>query len=413
MNILVLTQYFWPENFGINNMVQELVKRGHQITVLTGHPNYPKGMFFEGYGLIQPLRENYHGATVLRVPLIPRGQGGGVRLAINFASFALSASIAGPLLIKGRFDAIFVYEPSPITVGIPAMVLKACAGAPVLFWLQDLWPESLSATGAVSALPVLKAVELMVRWLYKGCDRILIQSRTFAQAVMRLGGEARKIRYFPNSAESLYHPVSVPSYAPEHDLMPSGFRVTFAGNIGAAQDFETIIEAARLLKAKTEIHWVIIGDGRMKDKVERTVRRHGLTDNVHLLGRHPPERMPYFFSLSDALLVTLRKDPIFSLTIPSKVQAYLACGRPIVAALDGEGARVIQEANAGLTCSTQNPYGLADAVLALSKLSPGERATMGKNGRSLFENEFEQQILLDRLERWLTELIRKPKEHYL
>ena len=406
LNILIVSQYFWPENFGINDLAKGLVERGHRITVLTGRPNYPNGRFYAGYGAIRPYRQTYNGMQILRVPLFPRGRGGGFRLAMNYASFAFTASFIGPLLTGGKYDAIFVYEPSPITVGLPAMIMKACKGAPILFWLQDLWPESLSATGAVKSAAILKPVEQLVRWMYKWFDCILIQSRAFGPAVEQLGGNPRKIRYFPNGAESLYRPVAVPSNAPEHKLMPDGFRVTFAGNIGAAQDFDTIVEAARLLKSKTDIHWIIIGDGRMKDQVERTIQREGLTDNVHLLGRHPPERMPYFFSLSDALLVTLKKDPIFSLTIPSKVQAYLACGRPIVAALDGEGARVIQEANAGLTCSTQNPAGLAEAVLKLYGLSPDERAAMGKNGRSFFENEFEQQILLDRLERWLTELIR-------
>jgi glycosyltransferase involved in cell wall biosynthesis len=285
--------------------------------------------------------------------------------------------------------------------------MNVCAGAPILFWLQDLWPESLSATGAVKSIAVLKPVELMVRWMYKWFDRILIQSRAFGPAVEHLGGNPNQIRYFPNGADSLYRPVTVPANAPEHELMPDGFRITFAGNIGAAQDFDTIIAAASLLKDKTDIHWIILGDGRMRNTVRRSLIRNGLETNVHLLGRYPPERMPYFFALSDALLVTLRKDPIFSLTIPSKVQSYLACGRPILAALDGEGARVIESAKAGYTCPTQDPEKLAGIVLSMFQLSDTKRREMGNRGRLLFEREFERELLLNSLERWLEEVASK------
>lgn len=401
MNILVVTQYFWPENFRINDVVQGLVSRGHRVTVLTGKPNYPEGRFFKGYGPIHPTKEHFAGARVYRVPLVPRGTGSGMRLAMNYASFALFASIAGPMMVTEKIDAVIVFEPSPITVGLPAMVLKLIKGAPVLFWIQDLWPESLSATGAVQSPAVLKTVALMVRLLYKGCDRILVQSRGFIPAVLGLGGASERIRYFPNSAESLYRPVAVPEDAPERKLMPDGFRVTFAGNIGAAQDFDTIITAAAMLKDQTDIHFVIIGEGRMMAQVKQSIDKLDLDGTVHLLGRFPAERMPYFFALSDALLVTLRKDPIFALTIPSKVQSYLACGQPIIAALDGEGARAIEQAEAGITCEAQSPDRLAETIMDMYQLSRAERLSMGKKGRALFELEFERETLLDRLEKWL------------
>lgn len=404
MNLLVVTQYFWPENFRINDMVQGLVERGHNVMVLTGKPNYPGGCLYEGYGTIHPLREGYAGARVYRVPLVPRGAGGGLRLALNYLSFALCASIAGPMMVPAKVDAVLVFEPSPITVGLPALVVKALRSAPILFWIQDLWPQSLSATGAIQSSIILKTVELMVRFLYKGCDRILVQSRGFIPAVLGLGGGHHKIRYFPNSAESLYRPVTVPDEAPERMLMPNGFRITFAGNIGAAQDFDTIINAAAMLKDQPAIQFIIIGEGRMMDQVQQSIERLGLQNTVHLLGRFPAERMPYFFALSDALLVTLRKDPIFALTIPSKVQSYLACGRPIIAALDGEGARVIEQAGAGLTCEAQSPVRLAEAVIAMYQLSRTEREAMGKKGREVFKLEFERESLIDRLERWLTDI---------
>ena len=349
MRILVVSQYFWPEAFRINDLVQGLLDRGHEVTVLTGKPNYPGGSLFAGYGFLRPVRERYAGgAEVVRVPLVPRGSGSGRRLALNYLSFVLFAGLLGPLLCRGRFDVIFVYEPSPITVGLPALVMKKAKKAPIMFWVQDLWPESLSAAGAVRSKRVLRGVERLVRFIYRGCDRILVTSRGFVPRVEALSAREKKVHYWPQWAEALYEPVEVGDNAPERSEMPDGFRVVFAGNVGAAQSFETILAAAERLRDRHGIQWVIIGDGRRRKWVEDRVRELRLEDRVHLLGKRPMERMPRYFALADALLVTLKRDPIFSLTIPGKLQSYLACGRPVVAALDGEGARVIKESGTGL-----------------------------------------------------------------
>jgi glycosyltransferase involved in cell wall biosynthesis len=404
MRILIVTQYFWPENFPINNLALGLQEKGYKITVLTGIPNYPSGNFFRGYSFLNKRRENYNGLRITRTPLIPRGKGSGLRLALNFLSFAFFASLFGLFYCRGKFDLIFVYEPSPITVGLPALVIKKVKSAPIMFWMQDLWPESLSATGAVRSKVILKSVELLVRFMYKGFDRILTQSRAFISPIIKLGGKPDRILYYPNSAEELYQPLELDPNATEHSVLPNGFRVTFAGNIGAAQDFGTVLKAAELLKDQKDIHWVIIGDGRMSPWVNEQVLSRGLTQTVHLLGRYPAKKMPRFFALSDALLVTLKKEPIFALTIPSKVQSYLACAKPVIAALDGEGARIIEEANAGLSCPAEQPADLADVVLNMYQLKASEREAMGRRGREYFEKNFERNMLLDRLETWMIEL---------
>jgi colanic acid biosynthesis glycosyl transferase WcaI len=270
--------------------------------------------------------------------------------------------------------------------------------------VQDLWPESLSATGAVNSGFLLGLVGLVVRWIYRGSDLILAQSQAFFSSIEKYGGAAEKLVYFPNSAADFYRPVTVEAGAAERTLLPRGFRLTFAGNIGAAQDFETILSAAELLKDYQELHWIILGDGRRRAWVEEQVGARGLTGTVHLLGRYPEEAMPRFFALADALLVTLRKEPIFALTIPSKVQSYLACGRPIVAALDGEGARVVEESFAGLAGPAGDPEALAANVLALYRLSQSERRAMGLRGRAYFEQHFEPERLLDRLEELMREV---------
>jgi glycosyltransferase involved in cell wall biosynthesis len=405
MRVLIVTQYFWPENFRINDVAIGLQERGHEVTVYTGKPNYPGGAFFPGYGVFARARERYRGISIIRVPLVPRGDGGRIRLALNYLSFALLASLMVPLRCSGDFDVTLVYEPSPITVGVPALLVKALRKTPLLFWVQDLWPESLSATGALRSPPLLRWVERLVRYIYRRCDRILVQSRAFIGPIVRLGIDAQRIRYLPNSAEALYKPLQPADGSAEEALLPAGFRVMFAGNIGAAQDFATILGAAEQLKSQFDIRWVIIGDGRMLPWVTAEIARRNLGGTVHLLGRHPVEAMPRFFALADALLVTLRKDPIFAMTIPTKLQSYLACGRPIVAALDGEGARIVTEARAGLACPTEQPDALARAVLAMARLAPQARHEMARRGREYFELNFERAVVLASLEAYMNETV--------
>jgi glycosyltransferase involved in cell wall biosynthesis len=408
MQVLIVTQYFWPENFRINDVALGLKEKGHEVTVLTGQPNYPDGRFFPGYGFWSKMEEGYHGIRVLRVPLIPRGNGGTLRLLLNFCSFALSASVFGPWRCRASYDVILVFEPSPVTVGIPAIVLKKLRGAPILFWVQDLWPESLSATGATESRWILSLVESLVRRIYRQCDRILVQSEAFRAPIERFGVKREHIMYFPNSAEQFYQPLSLEREAPEQSQLPSGFRVVFGGNIGRAQSFETILDAAELLKDRQDIHWIILGDGRMFSWVHDEVRKRGLDNTVHLLGRFPAEVMPRYFALADVLLVTLRKQPIFALTIPAKVQSYLACGKPIVAALSGEGARIIQEAGAGLVATPEDAKAVAEAVLTMYRMPEDARRAMGLRGRSYFETHFERALLLERLDRWITEVKGAP-----
>jgi colanic acid biosynthesis glycosyl transferase WcaI len=402
--ILIVTQYFWPENFRINDVAIGLKKKGHHVTILTGQPNYPGGEFFPGYGFWSRAEEEYQGIQVMRVPLFPRKNGGKFRLTLNFLSFAFFASLLGPWRCREPYDVILVFEPSPVTVGIPAIVLKKMRGAPIMFWVQDLWPESLAAAGATQSKLILNGVEFLVRLIYRHCDKILVQSKAFRASIEGREVKPEHILYFPNSAEPCYRPIALESDAPEYNRVPMGFRVVFGGNIGMAQSFETILGAAELLKHHQDIHWVILGDGRMFSWVQAEVAKRCLEKTVHLLGRFPAEAMPRYFALADVLLVTLLKRPIFALTIPSKVQSYLACGKPIIAALDGEAARIVMEAGAGLTAAAEDPRALADAVLAIYGMPEDLRRTMGRNGQTYFETHFEQALLLERLHRWIREV---------
>jgi glycosyltransferase involved in cell wall biosynthesis len=407
MNILIVTNHFWPENFPINILARGLHDRGHQVKVLTGIPNYPSGKFYPGYGIFRRLVDDYQGIKIFHAPLIPRGNGGTLRLIVNYLSYALCASFLAPIQCRGALDLILVYETSPVTVGFPALVLKRLRNIPIMFWVQDLWPDSLSATGAVNSGFLLKLTGLVVRRIYRSCDLILAQSRAFFSSIEGYGGSRKDLVYFPNTAAELYRPVIVEDAAAERTLLPKGFCLIFAGNIGAAQDFETILSAAELLKEYQDLHWIILGDGRRRAWVEEQVHARGLTGTVRLLGKYPEETMPRFFALADALLVTLKREPIFALTIPSKLQSYLACGRPLVAALDGEGGRVVKESGAGLVGPAGDPEALAANVQALYRLSKSERRAMGLRGRAYFERHFEQERLLDRLEGLMREVKRR------
>lgn len=407
MNILIVTQYFWPENFRINDLALDLKQKGHSVTVLTGIPNYPDGIFFDGYGYFRRTREDFNGIRVIRVPLISRGRSKGLRLALNYFSFAFFASLLGPFYCKGHYDAIFVFEPSPITVCLPAIVLKKIKKAPILFWVLDLWPESLSATGTVSSGLVLKIVGELVRFIYSQCDKILASSKGFIDQVSRMGFPPGDILYFPNWTEEIYRQPPDRLSLGRLPPLPDGFKIVFAGNIGAAQSFSTILGAAERLKETHDIQWLIAGDGRMSDWVKDQIRLRNLQNCMHMLGRHAPETIVGLFSQADALLVTLKSDPAFALTVPGKIQSYFACGKPVIASLDGEGGRLIEEAGGGIACPAEDAGALAGAVTTLRAMTAEARREMGERGRKFCEANFTRSTLLDKLEGWLAEGAKK------
>lgn len=404
MRILVVSQYFWPENFRVNDLVKEWVQRGHQVTVLTGIPNYPAGKVFDAYRDQPSAFASFEGAEVVRVPMLPRDSGG-LRLMLNYLSFVVGGGVVGPWRLRRKpADVIFVFEPSPVTVGLPAVWLGKIKKAPVVFWALDLWPETLAAIGVVRSPRVLGWVGHLVRYIYNRCTLVLGQSRGFLGSIARYCDDKAKIRYFPSWAEDVFMDDSVKP-APEVPEWADGFTVVFAGNIGEAQDMPAVLDAAERLKDNASIRWVIVGDGRKSDWLQAEVARRGLDKQVLLPGRFPVERMPSFYAHADALLVSLKRDPVFSMTIPGKVQSYLMAGIPLLGMLDGEGAAVIRDAQAGLTCEAGDGAGLAQAVLALATMPTAERQQMGLNGREYAQREFGRAQLMDRLDALLAEAV--------
>lgn len=400
MNILVVTQYFWPENMRINDLVRDLSEKGHEVTVLTGQPNYPEGKVYEAYRQSPADFMSYAGAKVVRVPLVSRGNSS-IRLILNYLSFFFLASTFGAWKLRGKhYDSVFVYAVSPIMAAIPALVIGRLKRAPVFIWVLDLWPETLRAVGVVKHPLLLKPVGAMVSWIYNRADYLLLQSHGFFENVRSYCTKdisSERLIYFPSWAEDDFSDSAVfGSALLERD--DSVFTVVFAGNLGEAQDFAAIIDAAESLKGKTPVRWVIVGDGRMSRWLSEEVSARNL-DNVLLLGRHPLEEMPGLFASADALLVSLKTNDVFEKTIPGKVQAYLASGKPILGMINGEAARVIQESGAGFSCPSGDAAALAEITQRLAALDVPVRTRMGACGRQYYESNYSKPKLMARLEK--------------
>lgn len=391
MNILIVSQYFWPEHFIINDLVLKIKAEGHEVTVYTGKPNYPDGEIYPGYTRANVQQECFaNEIDVYRVPLRPRKTGGRKNLILNYLSFVFSGIKHAFKFSKNKkFDVIFVFAPSPITTIIPAILLKWLTRAHLAVWVQDLWPESIKATGFIGNSTILYGVKIMVKTVYYFSDTILAQSKAFIPHIVKLARK-NKVFYYPNSVvdNSTQFDKSDHICMALISKLEAKFCVVFAGNLGTAQSVETIVSAAQALQSMPDIEIILVGSGSKLAWIEEQVKEKGLS-NLVLAGRYPASDMPYILSKASALLVTLKNDEIFTYTIPSKIQSYLASGKPILASLDGEGAQVIRDADAGFISPSGDGKQLAENIIKLYHLTDTERATMGDAGRSYFLNHFE------------------------
>lgn len=407
MKILVITQYFWPEHFRINEIALSLKELGHDVHVVSGKPNYPDGQFYKGYSGYGLSYEYWNGIKINRIPILPRGTGTAIRLVLNYLSFILSGLIFLPfLLFKKEFEVVFVYGVSPVFQVIPASFIGWLKKKPVVLWVQDLWPQSAEATGYVKSRWLLKVLEKLVQFSYAHTDLILVQSRAFIGPVSKLAPNI-PILYYPNSVDkSFYEPKKLIS--PDIDSLKSGFTILFAGNVGEAQSMETIVSAAQELLPYPEIKIVIIGSGSKIDWLLNEIKQKSLT-NIFLEGRYPVDTMPILMRKASVLLVSLTNQPIFGLTIPNKIQAYLAVGRPIIGSLNGEGSKIIDDAKAGLSVPAEDAKALAQAILKMYKMTDEERLQLGENGQDYFKENFDEDALINDLVKHFECLVAKGK----
>lgn len=371
---------------------------GYDVDVITGLPNYPSGKVFQGYSNSWLKLDVYKGINIFRVPIFPRGSASNLSLSLNYISYVISACFFGFWRFKKKYDVIFCYGTSPILQAIPAVLFAKKNQAPLILNVQDLWPESVSATDRVRSPFIMKLLSNLVRWIYKRANVLLVQSDAFRESILRLSPDA-KVVYWPNSVDPIFYSGQRKKMDSSLSTIFSGneFIVTFAGNIGSAQSIKTIVHAAHLLNAEKKIKIVLIGEGTMREWALKEKSKLGI-DNLFLPGLFSEDQMPSIYEKSSCLLVSLTSKPIFNLTIPNKIQGYLALGRPIIGSLNGVSARIIADADAGLIAPAENAKMLAERIIEMSNKSKEDLEMFGINGRRYFMKHFEHGQLMTRLD---------------
>jgi len=414
MKILVVCQYFYPEQFRINDICFELARRGHDVTVLTGLPNYPTGVISPEYRKGKRRREEINGVKIIRVPIVGRGNNL-FKLVLNYLTYAISASRRVPKLDRD-FDLIYVYQLSPVTMAYPARKYKKLTGAPMLLYCLDLWPESVAAANIGRKSLLYRILLKISRKLYNSADKIQLTSRSFLdyfREVIKLE-DLDRVSYLPQYAEDLFQETGCGSNSGEQapgegnsqEQNGSGsINLVFAGNIGEMQSVETILYAARELEHVDRLRWHIIGTGSAHEKCLALARELGLVDTGKVIfhGQRPLEEMPRYYGMAHAMLVTLKANKFISYTLPGKVQSYMAAGKPIIAAADGETNDIIREAGCGLAGPAEDYKALAANVLAFIQQQEKWPA-YAENSKKYYESHFSKEIFMSRLEAALAEL---------
>ena len=405
MNILIVSQYFWPEDFRINDLANDFIKKGHEVSVLTGSPNDPEGRTFPEYKKNKKKFSNYNSIKIYRLPVFPRGNSK-ISLLINYISFVISGIFLAPFkLRKQSIDLIFVFEPSPITVCIPAILIKCIKKSKLCLWVLDLWPHSLYAVGYIKKDSfIISLARLLVRFIYSRCDIILGTSKSFVNEIKKDSKPNQIIKFFPNWYESFYEVENVkPAIEIKKDK--ENFNLIFAGNLGDAQDIPTIINGMLVLQRQKNIKLYLIGDGKRYKWIKESIKNNNLSDTVFLLGRFPAKRMPEFFYHADAMIMSLKPHEVYDQTIPGKLQSYLISKKPILGLLGGEGAEIIKECECGVLAIPGDPESFAKSIIKVSGLKDSEREVLGSNGFNYAKQNFNKHILFHELDGWLNEIL--------
>lgn len=383
MKILVVCQYYYPEPFRHPDICEELVRRGHDVTVVTGLPNYPMGEIYDGYRNGRKRNEVLNGVKIHRCFTIGRKHGAAYRF-LNYYSFAFSSSNYVKKLERD-YDVVFVHQLSPVMMAKAAMRYKRKHDTPVVLYCLDLWPESLVAGGIGRNSTIYKFFHRVSAKIYQQADKILVTSRLFADYFEKEFG-ITDTEYLPQYAEAIFAPEQCKKAEDGYiDFM-------FAGNIGAAQSIDTIIKAAKLLIDIPNIRWHIVGEGSELERLQSMAR--GM-EQVIFYGRKPLEEMPKYYAMADAMLITMQRDPVLSLTLPGKVQTYMAAGKPVIGAINGEASLVINEAECGLCGNAEDAEALAENIRKFIKM---DRAQFGRDARKYYDEHFDKKMFIDRLE---------------
>lgn len=386
-HILVVSQYFYPEQFRINDICTEWVKRGYKVTVLTGIPNYPQGEYFEGYDLVHKRTEEWNGIRIIRIPLIPRGHNS-LGLVANYFSFVISGFI-WKSLTKIKADYVFTFEVSPMTQALIGVWYAKKNKIPHYLYVQDLWPENVEIVTGIHSPFILKPIGKMVDYIYKNCDQIFATSPSFVKEICKRGVDEEKVHYWPQYAEEFYRPME-----PSKDR-DKRFTITFTGNIGYAQGLDILPKVAEKLKKRhTQVKFLIVGDGRYKDEFENEIRKRNVSEMFELIGRKPAEEIPQILADSDAAFLSFMDNPLFAMTIPAKLQSYMACGVPIVASATGETMRILEEAQCGICCEIGNVEQLVTAIQSMINWNSDKFQEIGNSAHKYYQRMFNKELML-------------------
>lgn len=393
-HILVVSQYFYPENFRINDICKEWVKRGHKVTVVTGIPNYPEGKFYSGYGYFKRRTEKWEGMTIIRIPLIPRGKSA-VGMVANYMSFVVSAFL-WTRFTKLKADYVFTFEVSPMTQALLGVWYKKRFQVPNYLYVQDLWPENVETVTGIHSPLIIKPIRKMVNYIYKNCDQIFATSPSFVEEIQKWVDEKEKVHYWPQYAEDFYKPVKRRERK-EGDK----FRIAFTGNIGYAQGLEILPKTAELLKQDhVDVEFVIVGDGRYREEFEKEIKERRVDDMFVMMGRKPAEEIPEILGTCDAAFLSFKADPLFYKTIPAKLQSYMACGMPIIAAAEGETRRIIEEAECGVCSEIGDAEKLSDTIRKLINIDNIAFKNLSESALAYSDTFFEKRKLVDQIQKY-------------
>ncbi len=398
-HILVIAQYFYPEQFRINDICTEWVKRGYKVTVVTGIPNYPQGKYYEGYGLFKKRKENYNGIDIIRIPLIPRGHNA-IMLVFNYLSFVASGFF-WKLITKVKADYVFIFEVSPMTQALPGVWYAKKRKIPCYIYVTDLWPENVEILAGITNKKILNAIGMMVDYIYKRCKIIFTSSESFIQAIVDRGIEREKLEFWPQYAEDYYIPIEKAAVNVPEIPQDNVFNVIFAGNIGFSQGLYVLPDTAKILKmTNTKVRFNIVGDGRFKETLKTNVEE--VAEYFNFIDKQPAKRIPEFMAVCDATLISLSKSKVFSITLPAKTQSCLACGVPIIVSADGEIQDVINKAGAGICSDAGDAEGLAENIRQLVSLPIEKHREMAQNAVDYYRKNFDKETLLNRTDRWFS-----------
>lgn len=387
-HILVLSQYFYPEPFRINDMCAEWVKRGYKVTVLTGIPNYPYGKFYEGYGYTKKRKEHWNGMDIIRIPLIPRGKSS-VGMVCNYLSFVVSGFF-WQLFTNIKADYVFMFEVSPMTQALVGVWYAKRRKIPCYLYVQDLWPENVEIVTGIHNKLVLGPIGKMVDYIYKNCNKIFATSESFVKEIVKRGIEEEKVEFWPQYAEEFYQPY------PKEKVHKDEFVIAFTGNIGYAQGLDILPEVATILKDQgCQVLFKIIGDGRYKEEFIREIASRDVEEMFEVVGRQPAEDIPHLLAECDAAFLSFMDNPLFAKTIPAKLQSYMACGMPIIASATGETKRIVEEAMCGVCCLIGDAISLAEEIRKLAEEKEPGNYNWGENARQYSEKNFNKEILMN------------------